>query len=852
MPVPLHSYIPRPRLAARLADALQYPLTLVAAPAGYGKTSLLRAGADPAKTVWLALDETDADGLAFSRRLISALRSAAPAFAPAADSSLLAAQPVAAGALPALIASWLADWDFQLWVVLDDLHRAASSEVGRILTAAVDASPAGLHWVIATREDPSLPLGRWRAQGRLSELRAADLGFTLTEAAAFYAARLTLPLTPDELEKIESRTEGWAAGMQLAALLLQQTPDRAAFLQSFSGAHRHVVDYLLGEVIRGLPETIRQFLLHTAHLQTLTAPLCDAVRQDTGSQALLEQVEQANLFLIPLDETRTAYRYHALFAGYLQARQSVELGSGLALLHKRASDWFGAHDQLYPALQHAQAAADPSCTAQLLAEHGRAHILQGEASLLAPWFEALSPVEVETRPALALALAWCWASLGFLGRIPPLLAVIRRNPAFTGEAAALHALIASITADAAAAEREGHTALALLRPDEPAARGTAALSTGGALTQLGRVREAIPLLEEAVQLNRRAGGPLLEMAAVHNLGQAYEAFGDLAAAEMHFRSIIQRRDDPAVNHLPLLRLGYVGLGGVLHERMQLAEAAAVLEEGQYAGPTWESPEIESGRLASLVRVLLTRHQFRQAAEILGTLNEVTRGKISPLVARQLAALQALLALRAGRLAEAEAWAAQTPLELDEYFVLRELEFFTLVRVWLALGRSARALTWAEDLAGRTAADGRVGSQIECELLRTQALLSLNRLPAARAALTSALALARPAGYRRAFVDDGPALLPLLTELNTPQTAEILQYLAAPAATEGLTEALTARELEVLRLAAAGYSNQQIAETCVVALSTVKSHIKSILAKLQVSSRTAAAARARELGLLSPP
>ncbi|HZG65949.1 MAG TPA: AAA family ATPase, partial [Herpetosiphonaceae bacterium] len=407
--------VARPRLDAQLDAGLAHPLTLISAPPGSGKTTLLgdwaqrHAASEQYGVAWVSLDASDGDLRTFVHYLTAALRTVTPAAGEGTLALLQSPQPFPPEALLRPLLNDIAILPRELVVVLDDYHLIDSPSVHQVLQFMLDHLPPTLHLVIATRVDPPLPLARLRARGQLTEVRGADLRFTVGEAAEFLRRVMGLDLTEADIAALEARTEGWIAGLQLAACSLQGRDDSAAFVAAFSGSHRYVLDYLVEEVLQRQPSEVRQFLLHTSILDRLTAPLCDALLEQPGSTRVLRRLEQDNLFLMPLDAAHTWYRYHHLFADVLRQRLREEQPELLPVLYGRASDWLEQHGSHAEAVHMALAAADVERAADLIEDASEAMLLRGEMVTLLNWLGALPPTLIRTRPRLCIAEAWALA-----------------------------------------------------------------------------------------------------------------------------------------------------------------------------------------------------------------------------------------------------------------------------------------------------------------------------------------------------------------------------------------------------------------------------------------------------------
>jgi LuxR family transcriptional regulator, maltose regulon positive regulatory protein len=891
----LHVPGPRPGFVARprLMGALGGELVLVCAPAGFGKTALLadwlRSGDRP--VAWLSLDAGDNDPVRFWRHVVAALDRAQPGI----SRQVAPLGPPVSGCqvlVTALINELAAQpAESAIVLVLDDYHLVDAQPVHASLAFLLEHLPPGLHLVLASRSDPPLPLARLRAGGQLSELRTNDLRFTADEASSLLR-QAAGPVLPDAaVAALAARTEGWAAGLQLAALSLRGRPDIAGFVAAFSGSHRYILDYLTGEVLDGQPEQVREFLLETSVLERLNGGLCDAVTGRDDGQAMLERAEQAGLFLMPLDEVRGWWRYHQLFADLLRVRLEQERPGRVAALHRAAAAWYAEHELADDAVGHALAAGDTAWAARLIEQHFDATLyLRSEHATAQRWLAALPADQFESRPRLSLAQGLLAATLGRAEAMEPALDAAERalagaTPAAgepfepsAGQAAsmlvnipaliAIHrSFLAQLRGDA-----EDTAAFALLALDQ-LGRGERLLSSmaqgllGGAEWLRGRLGQAEQAFVSSIA-GWQTGQPLSW--GVYQLGQVQRAQGRLdAATETYQRTL----DIAAASGPTPAGPAHAGLGEVAYQRNELDRALQQVTAGIALCRQFLYPAPLGAGLATLAWIRQAQGDPGGALESMG---EAARTALGPGVTGLLnpvPAQRARLLLAQGDVAAAVAWTSDRGLGPDDEPVYpREREYLVLARVLLAQDRPVQALTLLEGMLTAAAVQSRTGSVIEIGALRALALAACGDQDAAVDALTRALALGYPQGYVRVFADEGAPMRALLARLTAAQLGQRASgrdinasYLAtllracdaagdvAPrgraAASPGLIEPLTERELEVLRLLAAGRSNQRIAHELVVALDTVKKHVTHILGKLGAANRTEAAVRARQAGLI---
>ena len=895
VPGPRPGLVSRPRLAQRLDEGLAQGLVLVCAPAGYGKTVLLadwaRQGGSPAG--WLSLDAADNDPARFWRHAVAALDRAHPGIEERVGPLLGPPVPPSFEPLVTALINELAaqPGDDKVRLVLDDYHLIDSRPVHASVGFLLEHRPAGLGVVLGSRIDPALALARLRARGQLAELRASELRFTQDEAAALLQQIAAVPAAalPDaDVAALAARTEGWAAGLQLAGLSLRGQADVAGFVAAFTGSHRYVLDFLAEEVLERQPGQVRMFLLETSVLERLSGPLCDAVTGRTGSQALLEQVERAGLFLIPLDEVRGWWRYHHLFADLLRARLQQDQPGRVPELHRNAAAWCEEHGLADDAIRHAVAAGEMVRAARLIERHfDTVYMSRGEGATIERWLSALPDDLVRSRPRLLLAQGLLAANHGRAEIVERSVEAAGRAPAggtdelfepTAGRAASLLVNVAALNALC-------RSYAAYLRGDAERMAGSAAqalgvLGEGESMLDLvirwnlalaewlrGRLAEAEHALVAGITGWRTAGQPTLAAYGGYQLGQVQRAQGRLDAAARTCQQVLEFTAVPGQPPLAAAGPAYVGLAEVAYQRNELDLALRHVSEGVALCRRFAyTPPLAAG--------LVTLAWIRQAAgDPAGGQEAMTgAGQAEPGPAGLLnpvPAQRARLLLAQGDLAAAARWAQESGLAPgDDPVYPREPGHLVLARVLLAQSRPGPALALLDRLHAVAAAQGRTGSVIEAGALRALALAARGEDTAAVAALAGTLTLACPQGYVRVFADEGAPMAALFGRLIAAQRsgqaaariplgylARILRAFSAEhsgpgaAAVPGVVEPLTSRELEVLALLAIGRSNQAIAGQLVVTLDTVKKHVSHIMDKLGAANRTEAVTRARELGLI---
>ena len=902
VPAARPGFVARPRLVGALGEGLARGLVLVCAPAGFGKTALLadwaRSGDRP--VAWLSLDAGDEDPVRFWRHVVAALDRARPGIGERVGPLLGPPLPSFDGLVTALINELAAQpGEDEVMLVLDDYHLVDAQPVHASLAFLLEHLPPGLRLVLASRSDPPLPLARLRAGGQLAELRAGELRFTAEEAAALLREAIGADLPGAAVAALTTRTEGWAAGLQLAALSLRGQADPVGFVAAFSGSHRYVLDYLAGEVLDRQPEEVRTFLLQTSVLERLSGELCDAVTGRTGGQVMLEQVERANLFLVPLDEVRGWWRYHHLFADLLRARLQQQHPDRLAALHRNAAAWSAERGLGDDAVRHAVAAGEMTWAARLVEQYfDAAYNLRGERATVQRWLAALPAELVLSRPRLLLAQALLAAASGRAEAVEPPLNAAERALAGAADAVdepfepsagraasmlvnvpaliALHrSYLAQFRGDAEGTAAFASQALAELDGDERLLSSTVQGFLAAAEWLRGRLGQAERAFVSSIAGWRAAGQPLLTAWGVYQLGQVQLDQGRLDAAVRTYRQTLDIAAVPGLPPAPPAGSAYVGLGEVAYQRNELDSALRQVTEGIALCRQFLYPAPLATGLVTLAWIRQARGDPGGALEAMG---EAGRAALGPGVTGLLDPVPAHLArllLARGEVAAAARWTRERGLDSDdEPGYSQESEYLVLARVLLAQERPGAALELLGRLHAAAVAQGRAGSLIEIGALQALALAGAGQEDAAVDALAEALILGWPQGYVRVFADEGAPMGALLARLVAAQKSErgaardvpfdclakvfsalggkpaasgVRRGAAAPV--PGLVEQLTARELEVLALLAAGTPNPRIAEELVVSLDTVKKHVSHLLGKLGAANRTEAVARARQLGLI---
>ena len=897
IPPPRPHAVLRARLTEQLNAGLHQKLTLIAAPAGFGKTTLVSqwvaGSAQP--TAWLALDAGDNDPARFLAYLVAAFQTLAPTLGADVLEVLQAPQLPPLDVIMIALLNEITTLLGTVVLVLDDHHLIEAPPVDHALAFLLEHLPPQMHLVIVTREDPQLPLARLRAQGQLTELRAADLRFTAAEAAAFLNPVMGLQLSAADIATLEARTEGWIAGLQLAALSLQGHQDIPGFIQAFAGDHRYIVDYLVAEVLQRQPAPVRSFLLQTSMLDRLSGSLCDAVTGQEGGGARLEALERGNVFVVPLDDQRHWYRYHHLFADVLAAHLRAEQPTQVANLHRRASAWHAQDGSPPDAIRHALAAQDFAHAADLIEQAIPAMRRRRQEATLLGWLKAIPDALIRCRPVLSAVYGGALLSSGDFAGVearlrdaerwldtpidtnarpdaPAGAMVVVDEAAFRllpGAIAVWRAGHALVLGDVAATVTYTRRALDLLPTDDDLGRGGAIALLGLAYWTGGELEAAHRSFADGLAKVQRAGHRSDAISGAIALADIRTAQGRRHEAIRTYEQALRLATEHGT---PLLRGTadlYVGMSEFSREQNDLHTATQHLLTSQELGEHTGFPYNRSRWCAAMARIREAQGDLDGALDLLDEAERRYEHDFFPTV-RPVAALKTRVWVAQGRLGEALGWVRTQGLSAqDERSYLCEFAHVTLSRVLVARATydgadhaMREAMELLERLLHAAEAGERTGSVIEILVLQALAHQTHGDRLAALVPLSRALTLAAPEGYVRVFVDEGPpmaALLGRMKDAGGRMQEYVVRLLAAFGAQEDvppssriphpLTDPLSQRELTVLRLLNTELSGPEIARELMIALSTVRTYTKSIYSKLNVTTRRAAVKRASALGLI---
>lgn len=881
--------VARPHLLARLDASLAHStLTLISAPAGFGKTTLLAewlantksSRPDPLPVAWFSLDEGDNDPSRFWRYVVAACQHIHEIIGATSLTLLQSPERPALESIAALLINDIARFNHQCILVLEDYHLISSEQVHKSVFFLLEHAPTNLHVMIVTRSDPPFPLGRLRARNALTEIRAAGLRFSPAETASFLHDVAGRQFSSEDVLHLDTQTEGWVAGLQLVALLLQgeqekregqDKPDNAQFLAAFSGSHRHITEYLVEEVLSRQPEYIQSFLQRTSILSRLTGSLCDALTGGGDGERMLEDLERANLFITPLDEDRLWYRYHALFAEAVRHYATRQFGQEqMRTLYDRASAWYEQHGQLDEAIEAALGAQDFPRAAWLIEHFTSTRGIRYDFTLHR-WLDRLPQDLLYLYPTLCFLYAQMlffslFATDQRNAYVKPLETAERLwreegNLHKVGSIYALRTLVALWSGDLQQVFACAEQALQLLPAEDILWRSISLATAGSANRLLGNARTASKLLTEARSLSERSEYLVATLPTLNSLADVLVQQGKLRQAAQIYSQVIERSgrlltdNYEARTRLSAIYFEWDDLETAEEHLRQVVAEEKVSEKGQ---------PFAQGYLM-LARIKQARGEVVQAQEMVQSLIERGRREGFPIALEELQAYQAWWALLMGEAEGASDWRAGLDLAATPGYA-RERTYLILIRILIAQGEPTEALQLADRWLAYAREQGRAGSVISLLVLCALAAYAQGEIQRAQQTLMQVLPLTQPEGYRRIFLEEGIAMAALLRaarpKINEPALAQYVDTLLAAFAQERpdelvalrpapstLMEPLSQHEYRVLRLLVAGLSNPEIANELVVSVNTVKTHVKNIYGKLNVSSRKEAREAARRQKLL---
>ncbi len=863
----------RPHLIKRLNDCKQCKLTLVSASAGFGKTTLISEWVAGCKqpVAWLSLDEEHKDPTRFLTYFIAALQTIFTDIGVGLLDMLQSPQPPSTDFILTNLLNEITAIPDSFILVLDDYHVPDSESVNNILIFFLDNMPPLMHLVIATREDPHLPLARLRGRGQLTELRAADLRFTLSEAAGFLNRMMDLDLSTDDISLLSTRTEGWITGLQLAAISMQGNKNTTSFIESFTGSHHFILDYLIEEVLKQQSESIQSFLLHTSILDRMCGSLCDAVLlspSGTG-QKTLRYLEQSNMFITPLDNERRWYRYHHLFSELLKQRLQQKTASFLedrdvAELHICASEWYENNDLNIEAFHHATLANDIDRSLRLVEGNEMPLYFRGAVGSVLNWLKSLPKSVMDNKPLLWITYASVTLGFGQISGVEQYLEAAEaalegtgqdeKTRDMTGRIASMRAILGVTQYNAETIKTQSLRALEYLSTENLSSRTTSTWTLGQAYVLLKDHPAAKKAFYETISLGKTSGNVLFTVLAKANLGSLLELENQLHSAAETYRQILQIVGNQP---LPVLCDVHLGLARIFYQWNDMDSAL------QYAQSSIELARLFENTIDRFIvceiflsQLKLVTGDIDEAASLLAeTAKSVHQNNFIHRMT-ELTVQQVLTLIKQGKLEAAAETADKYELPLCQ------------ARVQLAMNLAEGSLVILEPLYRQLETGDWNDEKLKTMVLKSIALHMEGFKEKAILLLTEVLTLTERSGFIRIFVDEGVPMLSLLSEtaargIMPDYTAKILTafkneelvsknkpYLHIASPGQSLIEPLSERELEVLGLIIEGLSNREIGERLFIALDTVKGHNRRIYGKLDVNNRTQAVKKARSLNILS--
>jgi len=872
--------VSRTSLLEKLDNARQagIPCVLVSAPAGFGKTTLVnewvRSSGLP--FTWLALDEGDNNPLSFWRYVDAALQIIDNSIGASLRPALYAAQaPVIQQIITGLVNDTLS-LEKEFILVLEDYHLIEQAEIHESINFLLDHIPPQMHLVITTRSDPPINLARRRVRGQLIEIRANDLRFTPAEITTFLNHTMLLDLTLEDIAALDQRTEGWIAGLQMVALSMQDEYDRHAFVAAFSGDDRYIADYLIEEVLQRQPVEFQRFLQQTSILDRLNAGLCDAITGRQDSRAMLNTLERANLFILPLDNHREWFRYHHLFSELLQKRlREIHSIDEVASLHRAASNWYESQDDIPAAIRHARSIPDDNRILQLLEKNAGKYFSTGELPQFFELARVLPPDLRKDSPFLCITAAWAGLATSHHTEIPAWLNAIEAHFGIPAEAAIddptldiprraamLEVLVVRLQLPSSRSPNEQRTHTLAIRdqlnalPPEQlcllnpvySLKSVIAFNLGIQAEVTGDLSQAVQALTEAIDLARQTHNSNMFHISTGHLANIQFTQGQLHAARHTHEQALAEAKDHGQTISPYVSLSHAGLGTLHYEWNDLAIAEQAFKEGLTHARLWNQWE-------SLVPLVLGQARLKQRAGE----TQAALAILDELHSPPLEGMDLPIRAYAARLRDCDSASAWLGANITESMLepnpVNETYLLDIARLMASLQHHDEALALIQKIIRFAQNGGRMHTLIQAKV----ALALVGNLPEA---LTEALQLAEPEGYITTFVEEGEPMQNMLNhvlkkshlELNLSVYVEKLLSAFEPALHKpkqagGLIEPLSERELEVLRYIAEGLTNPEIARRLYLSSNTLKAHAQNIFTKLDVHNRLQAVSKAKALGLI---
>ena len=874
----------RPRLIEQINRGLEKALILISAPAGYGKTTLVSSWLNETKvpSAWISLDDGDNDPVHFLKYFLTALQKIVPSIQMEMLSALQGLQPNPYASLVNILINEMAGCASPFILVLDDFHVLHAQPILDMLTFLFEHAPPQMHTVILSRTDPLLPLSRLRVRNQLLDIRAEQLRFTRDEIDVFLNEVMALDLSADDIAAMQVRTEGWIAGLQLAALSMQGCEDIHDFVTAFAGSHHYIIDYLTEEVLKRQSEGVRSFLLQTSILLHMCGKLCEAVvglddTEQINGQVMLEELESMNLFLIPLDNERRWYRYHHLFADVLNRHLEIRFPDLPPELHRRASRWYEQNEFIPDAILHALKAGEQDRAIQLIEQNGVLLLIRGEVTTLLNWIEAIERFS-QTHPWLYIFKAWAYALSGDLDKVDGMLRTAEElisSVELTQGVKIMQGTIAAARAHQANRQGKAQIAVEFARqaldclPDidlvTRSLRTVATALIGDASSIMGNLDEARQAYIESARIGQAAGDIHLSIVANSNLANILIELGMLRQAARIYSETLLIATRPDGRKSLITGRVFCELSQVYYEWNHLEDAFQYAHQSIKLCRQWGNMDLQAVGYVMLARLEHLQCHPDKAQEAMQAAEQIANGyDLAPKYSIWVKSSLACLSIVQGNLEKASHLIQEYGIIIDsnigdvEIPYLSEPYHLVLLRLLLAQKNYETALELSQRLLQKAEVTNRMGRVIEVLVLQALACQGKKDVPRALAVLERALTLAQPEGYVRIFLDEGEPMVKLLYQAKSHRigqeyASELLSASGKVSGTEMppvqlLIEPLTERELGLLKLIEAGYSNQDIADKLVISIPTVKRHISNIYAKLGAKSRTQAISLGRELKL----
>jgi LuxR family maltose regulon positive regulatory protein len=891
IPQPQTNHVPRPHLIQRMNEGAGRKLTLVVAPAGFSKTSLLGqwiAQTDRA-VAWISLDDNDNEIARFLSYFILALQKIDEEVGVEPLAVLQASQSPEIDTLLAMLVNELSALEGSFSLILDDYHAITNPEIHESLHFLLDHSPPNLHLIIAGRADPFLPISRYRARGELVELRMEDLRFSSDEAAQYLNQVQHLGLSEGDVLALDSRTEGWISGIHLAALSLQGHKAPSQFIAELTGDDRYIIDYLVDEVLSQRPSGTQDFLLKTSILERMNPGLCDAITGETDGKQLLNALEQANLFILPLDNRRYWYRYHRLFADMLRQRLEENYSkSEISTLHQRASNWHEENSLVFEAIGHSISAEDFESAIRIIDQNAGMIFATSQLTSLAKLWGHFPQEVVLHHPKICLLFSWAWLATGHPDKAENCVRVVDESfgaeegdlgvkelpvdvQSALVEVAVIRSQIAITRGDIASARELSELTLPLLEEDEgpylynapPDSRTVAYFNLGMAHALAGELTDAEIPLTEALNLGRERNNLHIVAVGCGHLARILRLKGQIPRAKQVCEQGLSDLE-AMLGRSPLSGLLLSELGLIEYEWNNLERAQELFLDAVTVAKPWGFWEALTPGYFGLARVRSVVGNVQGAFDALTELE--TLGENNPsLVMPVVKSSRVLLKVLEGDFDAGLEWAEAAGIGVgDEISYASEGDYLLLARILISAERWSEAEGLIDRLLPGVESGERYGRLIELFILKALSLEGQGDEEAAFDSLSRALELGEDKGYVRIFLDEGTAMQALLGRaLSRGISREYVRglvkafevgdagYLSTARSTPipPLIEPLSDREVEVLRLLRTELSGPEIAQELSIALSTMRTHTQSIYSKLGVANRRSAVRKAEEFNLL---